>query len=157
MDVTLVPSTLNLADRLTRILQRWFDVMKRGNGPEPLMCTTHVDELNAYQILTIYWNSGHSGVWRTTYFVMKVCLPTTKAAVRSAIRMPVDRPSTNLLAKRKAGSKQKLAETRDGHHAIWCLSFFDANKLWPVTFLNLEAVDKAGLGDRDLPPGGSVL
>ena len=27
VDVTLVPSTLNLADRLT---QRWFDAMKRG-------------------------------------------------------------------------------------------------------------------------------
>ena len=32
VDVTLVPSTLNQADRLTRVPQRWFDAMKRGNG-----------------------------------------------------------------------------------------------------------------------------
>ena len=86
VDVTLVPSTLNLADRLTRVPQRWFDTMKRGNGPEPLIGATQVDELNADQILTIHRNSGHSGVRCTTYFVRKVCPPTTKAAVRSAIR-----------------------------------------------------------------------
>ena len=53
---------------------------------ELLVGATQVDELNADQILTIHRNSGHSGVRRTTYFVMKVCPPTTKAAVRSAIR-----------------------------------------------------------------------
>ena len=86
MDVTLVPSTLNLADRLTRVPQRWFDAMKRGNRPEPLIGATQVDELNADQILTIHRNSGHSGVQCTTYFFRKVCPPTTKAAVKSAIQ-----------------------------------------------------------------------
>ena len=90
VDVTLVPSNLNLADhladRLTCVPQRWFDAMKRGNGPEPLIGATQVNELNADQIPTIHRNSGHSGVWRTIYFVRKVCSPTTKAAVRSAIR-----------------------------------------------------------------------
>ena len=63
--------------------------------------------------------------------------------------MPVDRPSTNSLAKRKAGSKRKLAETGDGHY------FFTLTDC--VTFLDLEAVGKAGLGDHDSPAGGSVL
>ena len=71
--------------------------------------------------------------------------------------MPVDRPSTNSLAKRKAGSKRKLAETGDGHHALWCQSFFNAFGQWTVAFLNLEAVGKAGLGDRNSPAGSSVL
>ena len=71
--------------------------------------------------------------------------------------MPVDRPRTNSLAKRKAGSKRKLAETRDGYHALRYSSFFDANRLWPIAFLNLEAVGKTGLGDRDSLAGGSVL
>ena len=53
MDVTLVPSTLNLADCLTCVPQWWFNAMKRGNRPEPLIGTTQVDELNADQIRTI--------------------------------------------------------------------------------------------------------
>ena len=86
VDVTLVPSTLNLADRLTRVTQRWFDAMKRGNRPEPLIGATQVDELNEDKILTICRNSGHSGVQRTTYFIRKICPSTTKATIRSAIR-----------------------------------------------------------------------
>ena len=86
VDVTLVPSTLNLADRLTRVLQRWFNAIKRSNGRKPLIGATQVDELNVNQILTIHRNSGHSGVWRTTYFIRKICPPTTKAAIRSAIQ-----------------------------------------------------------------------
>ena len=86
VDMTLVPSTLNLADHLTHVPRRWFDAMKKGNRPEPLISATQVDELNADQILTIHRNSRHSGVRRTTYFFRKVCPPTTKAAVRSAIQ-----------------------------------------------------------------------
>ena len=41
--------------------------------------------------------------------------------------MPVDRLSTNSLGKRKVGGKQEVAETKDGYHALWCPSFFDAN------------------------------
>ena len=71
--------------------------------------------------------------------------------------MPVGRPSTNSPARRKAGSKRKVTEIGDRHHTLWCPSFFDANRLWSITFLNLEAVGKTGLGDHDSPAEGSVL
>ena len=63
--------------------------------------------------------------------------------------IPVDRPSTNSLRKRKAGHKWELAETRDGYYLLWCPSFFDANRLWPATFFNLEAVGGTRLDDHD--------
>ena len=68
VDVALVPSSLNMADQLTRIPQRWFDTMKRGNGPGPLIGAVHIGELDTDQIMIIHRNSGHPGVRRTTYF-----------------------------------------------------------------------------------------
>ena len=53
-------------------LDHWFD-------------SIHIDELNADQIMSIHRRSGHPGVWHTTYFVRRICPPTTNAAVRSAI------------------------------------------------------------------------
>ena len=47
VDVMLVPSTQNIAIRLTRVLQRWFEAMKKENGPEPLIGAGHADELDA--------------------------------------------------------------------------------------------------------------
>ena len=87
VDATLVPLTLNIADQLTRVPHRWFNAMGRGNGPGPLIGAIHVDELDTDQIMSIYRNSGHPGVWRTTYFVKRVCLPIKEAAVISTIQV----------------------------------------------------------------------
>lgn len=62
VDVTLVPSAQNVANRLTRVSQQWFDAMKRSNGPGPLIGAIHVDELDADQIMFIHRNSGYPGV-----------------------------------------------------------------------------------------------
>ena len=86
VDMILVLSNKNMADQLMRLPQRWFTTMKRENGSEPLISTIHVDELDADQIMSSHRSSGHSGVWRTTYFVRRICPVTTKAAVKLTIQ-----------------------------------------------------------------------
>ena len=44
VNVVLVPSNKNMADRLTRVPQRWFTAIKMENGPKPLIGAIHVDE-----------------------------------------------------------------------------------------------------------------
>ena len=85
--VTLVPLTQNIANRLTRVLQQWFEVMKKENGPEPLIGTVHVDKLDASQIMAIHRGSGYPGVQCTTYFIRIICSTMAEAAVKSAIQM----------------------------------------------------------------------
>ena len=86
MNVVLIPSNKNMADRLTRVPQRWFTVMKMENGPKPLIGAIHGDELNADQIIAIHRSSGHPGVRRTTYFVRRICPATSRVAVKMAMR-----------------------------------------------------------------------
>ena len=87
VDVTLVPLTQNIADRLTQVPQRWFGAMKKENRPEPLISAAHVNELDASQIMAIHRCSGHLGVRRTTYFIRRICPTIAKAGVKSAIQM----------------------------------------------------------------------
>ena len=86
LDMVLVLSNNNMADRLMKVPQRWFTSMKMENGPKPLIGTIQVDELNANQIMAIHRSSGHPGVQRTTYFVRRIYLATPRAAVKMAIR-----------------------------------------------------------------------
>ena len=113
--------------------------MRRGNGPGPLNGAIHMDELELYP-----------GVRRTTYVVRTVCPSITMAAVRPTIRaceecLLID-PAPIHWDKKKAGGKRELTETRNGYHALWCPSFFDANRRWPVALFNLEAARETGLG-----------
>lgn len=62
VDVMLDTSTDNMADRLTRVLQQWFN-MKKENRPGPLINAVHVDELDMSQIMSIHRSSGHLRVW----------------------------------------------------------------------------------------------
>ena len=59
---------------------------KMENGPKLLIGAIHVDELNADRIMAIHRNSGHPGVWRTTYFVRRICAGTPRAADKMTIR-----------------------------------------------------------------------
>ena len=86
VDVVLVPSNKNMADRLTRVPQRCFTAMKMKNGPKPLIGAIHVDELNAEKIMAIHRSSGHPGLRRTTYFVRRISPATPRAASKMAIR-----------------------------------------------------------------------
>lgn len=84
-DVMLVTSTVNMADRLTRVPHQWFNVMKKENGYGLVIGAVHMDDLDTSQIMSIHRNSGDPGVWHTTYFVKRLCQATTKAVVKSAI------------------------------------------------------------------------
>ena len=55
VDITLVQSEQNLADKLTRVPKRWIDIMKQGSNPD--------------QIHVIHRKSGHPRIRRPTYFV----------------------------------------------------------------------------------------
>ena len=71
VDITLVQSEQNLADKLTRVPKWWIDIMKLGSNPLQLTCTILTDQLTPDQICVIHWKSGHPGILRTTYFVPK--------------------------------------------------------------------------------------
>ena len=61
VEAVLVTSNCNLADRLTRVPQRWYDAMKKA-VPVPLLCASSVEA--ADKIREIHHNSGHPGVRR---------------------------------------------------------------------------------------------
>ena len=85
VDVMLVLSTRNIANRLTQVPQWWFELMKKENVPKLLIGPAHVEELDASQIMAIHRGSGHLGVQRTTYFIRRIYPTIAKAAVKSAI------------------------------------------------------------------------
>ena len=86
LDVVLVPLNKNMADRLTRVPQRWFTAIKIENGPKQLINAIHMDVLDADQIMAIHRSSGHPGVWHTAYFVRRIFPATPRATVKMAIR-----------------------------------------------------------------------
>ena len=59
MNVSLVKSSQNKADRLTRVPQRWLDAIKRNTGPVQLACTASVNSVGLDQIKIAYRQSGH--------------------------------------------------------------------------------------------------
>ena len=86
VDITLVTSDCNLADRLTRVPQRWYDSMKRDAEPVTTTCAASTGGLNAGQIMAIHQRSGHPGVRRTWYFVRLTNPSISKSAVRTVVK-----------------------------------------------------------------------
>ena len=72
MNVSLVKSSQNKADRLTRMPQRWFDAIKRNTGPVQPACIASVSSVGLDQIKIVPRQSGHPGVRRTLYFVKQI-------------------------------------------------------------------------------------
>ena len=102
MNVSLVKSSQNKADRLTRVLQRWLDAIKRNTGPVQPACTVSVSSVGLNQIKIVHRQSGHPGVRRTLYFVKQIAPGISKAAVKTIVReceVSVDRSSTRALVK----------------------------------------------------------
>lgn len=102
-------------------------------------------------LMTWTWakrSSGHLGV---RSFARRVCLATTKAAVKLAIW------ACKEWEKRKAEGEQKIAEVTNRHHAYGCWPFLDAYRLWSVAFFHLEAVGQTRLGKHNSTTGGCVL
>ena len=54
MNVSLVKSSQNKVDRLTRVSQRWLDAIKRNTGPVQPACTASMSSVGLDQIKSIY-------------------------------------------------------------------------------------------------------
>ena len=86
MNVSLVKSSQNKADRLTRVPQRRLDAIKRNSGPVHPACTASVSSCGLNQIKIVHRQSGHPGVRWTLYFVRQIALGVSKATVKTVIR-----------------------------------------------------------------------
>ena len=62
MNVSLVKSSQNKADQLTRVLQRWLDAFKRNTGPLQPACTASVSSVGLDQIKIVHRQRGHPGL-----------------------------------------------------------------------------------------------
>ena len=83
VDVELVRSQANRADQLTRVPQRWLDVLRKETKP---VCATSMEEQESTRIRAIHQCSGHPGVRRTLYFVRQGSPVVSKAAVQTVVR-----------------------------------------------------------------------
>ena len=72
MNVSLVKSSQNKADRLTRVPQRWLDAIKRNTRPVQPACTASVSSVGLDQIKIVHRQSGHPGVRWKLYFVKQI-------------------------------------------------------------------------------------
>lgn len=68
MDVTLIASKCDLAGRLTRVPQRWFDMFKREVRPRNNTCAASMEEREYKQVKSVHQRTRHPGVKRTWYF-----------------------------------------------------------------------------------------
>ena len=93
MNVSLVKSSQNKADRLTRVPQRWLDAIKRNTGPVQPACTASVSSVGLDQIKIVHRQSGHHGVRRTLYFVKQIARGISKTAVETVVRECEERQS----------------------------------------------------------------
>ena len=89
MNVSLVKSSQNKADQLTRVPQRWLDAIKRNTGPVQPACTASVSSVGLDHIKIVHRQSGHPGVRQTLYFVKQI------ATVKTVIREYEERQSIN--------------------------------------------------------------
>ena len=80
MDIALVRSEHDRADSLTKVPQRWFDLVKKAAEPpyyeSAVLPSEHDSE----------WISGHPGVRQTLYFIRQVDQTVSKASVRTIVR-----------------------------------------------------------------------
>ena len=86
MNVSLVKSSQNKADRLTRVPQRWLDAIKRNTGPVQPAYTVSMSSFGIDQLKIVYRQSGHPGVWRTLYFVRQIAPGVSQVAVKTVVR-----------------------------------------------------------------------
>ena len=82
MNVSLIKSSQNKSDRLTRVPQRWLDAIKRNTGPVQPACTASVSLVGLDQIKIVHRQSGRPGVRQTLYFVKQIAPGVSKATVK---------------------------------------------------------------------------
>ena len=86
MNVSLVKSSQNKADQLTKVPQRWLDAIKRNTGPVQPACTASVSSVGLDQIKIVHRQSDHPRVRRILYFVKQIAPGDSKAAVKTIVR-----------------------------------------------------------------------
>ena len=86
MNVSLVKSSQNKANQLTRVPQSWLDAIKRNTGPVQPACTASMSSVGLDQIKIVHRQSSLPGVRRTLYFVKQIAPRVSKATVKTVIR-----------------------------------------------------------------------
>ena len=86
VDAVLVRSEHNRADSLTRVPQRWFDIVRKAAEPPYCASAVSPSKHDFGWIRSIYHRSGHPGVRRTLYFIRQVDPTVSKASVRTVVR-----------------------------------------------------------------------
>ena len=86
VDVALVQSCRNHADRLTRVPRRWLDLAKEGGEPALANCAGVGGRLCPDQVTKVHRQSGHPGVNRTLYFTRLVDSHVFKKDIRSIVK-----------------------------------------------------------------------
>lgn len=76
VDITLVKSSQNKANKITRIPQKWLEAMK--NEPILQAHSATKDKIDANQILEIHLHSEYLGVKQTMYFIRRVASSTSE-------------------------------------------------------------------------------
>lgn len=90
VDMMLVTSSQNLAEKMAHVPQSWLNITKKRVKPVQQVCVASLDTMSFSQIIDVHQCSWHSGVQHTTYFTWKVCPSVTKAMIKSAIRTCVE-------------------------------------------------------------------
>lgn len=75
VDMMLVVSDQNLADKMTCVSQRWLDMAKKRAQHVNKVCTASLGTMNPSEMMQVYQRSGHTGVRRAIYFGRSVCFP----------------------------------------------------------------------------------
>ena len=84
MDVTLVTSNCNLADGLTRVPQKWYESMKKGDELAWPVCTTSMEEPD--ETAKIHPHSRYPGVRRMCYLVRLTNPSVSTSVVRALVK-----------------------------------------------------------------------
>ena len=85
MDITL-KSCQNCADSLTRVLQRWLHLHKKGGEPMLESFAAVTSQLSKSQVADIHQKSGYPGVKRKLYFARIIDLTISKELVKSVVK-----------------------------------------------------------------------
>ncbi|XP_045111049.1 uncharacterized protein LOC123504528 [Portunus trituberculatus] len=85
LTVSLVPSSENKADVLTRVPQRWLRTSAANVMEPPPVCAAAVETSLDQLVTDIHHSRGHPGVRRTLYFVKRVNAAVTKGQVRAVV------------------------------------------------------------------------
>ena len=131
MNVSLVKSSQNKADWLTRVPQRWLDAIKRNTGPVQPVCTASVSSVGLELIKIVHRQSSYPGVWRTLYFMKLTAPGVSKTIIIECEKCPSINPAPVHWSKGVLNAKQTWH--RVAMDITYCNGgpFFDNDQLRP--------------------------